>query len=1049
MPKAQKEVPATRQSTRSESQPELPSPFSWALPPQRSPKDSVNAGDNATPGESSPANMVLDINAQQAVKKPAKRGAKTKSSTARKNKKQPKHVQEHNKNMLLDGLCEETPTEPTSVSRSAASPPVQPQPIPDKRSAVSENLVNPMQRRPVQSPTLLINSTNVSVDHSSAHTVMHNANSPVVNHLSETVDSDTSRVGAQIERALLLPSGQFARGLIESLMGLKKQADRQQKQWEEPVDENAGLSQEENADSSPSSAVEYTRRSVADSTHKPLPTRRLIPQVIITKRPPAKVMSFQTAFMPASLLPREQDLELPLSGKGSLFTPANSDKEDEGMQSDGDTSIPQQVPEKPFNQFRVATEGELPPSDQTVPIQLGRPKLPWMDMSPYRITSTAARVVINGFEPFFSFYNQAIDTFLLLPTTHHVEGWPMYPGSHRALAREWNEIESALKDHECGPSPRVKKPRQGSPPSQPSPSVPDDDDDDDDNEPPFQDLETFSESGSDYLATQMDRKQQGREYSLSGSEDEDSVPHSPVEPRGARQLKETPTASTSAPKPDKGKGKATTSSLGLSTGPLLWSDEDRAAAQDAIEALMSIAVRYNTDFPTIFASIGADITSFFPPEKVEELGKRPKRPRHDNPFNFFQAYYRVLLENEGRKVPFSDFSAMASLAYAPYKEMSDAERAPHVKEWAAKVVDHAMATGGKKPALMKYHQGDPVKQLEKAIADVQAMGCQIRRYGGHIHFTAAVFSTDVVAQQGSVAMSSSPYFGAFVHQMGLRIRRELNQMIAFTQACEHGLITLDTPPKTDGGENGVTILDDDSDSDDEGKREVTSNDNIKVTSKSRQPLASVRPASRISTAAPHTTSTPNVGTRLVARALHNNDGEISQPSSGEFFGIAYQDLIDSVKVLDPLTFPQTRLAKHLHHPYRNTLEVLLVHGATLVWPFRFKNLIPGDPNFTVNKLSKEFLQDHYYSIKKGSPTVSFIAWPKEWRDIDPQDPKFNQLPLVQDEDGDVIRRVGNVAEWVNSIARERFAAQAGRTCGTVPIVDTRARVEAKSVCCSG
>ncbi|KAH6892859.1 hypothetical protein BKA70DRAFT_1233588 [Coprinopsis sp. MPI-PUGE-AT-0042] len=800
---------------------------------------------------------------------------------------------------------------------------------------------------------------------------MHNANSPVVNHLSETVDSDTSRVGAQIE------SSSFAAATASTTTPTPASGLAMQAEDSFYPQTKTGLSQEENADSSPSSAVEYTRQ-LLDATQdapspirptKPLPTRRLIPQVIITKRPPAKVMSFQTAFMPASLLPREQDLELPLSGKGSLFTPANSDKEDEGMQSDGDTSIPQQVPEKTIQPVPRCHGGRTSTQRQTVPIQLGRPKLPWMDMSPYRITSTAARV--------------AIDTFLLLPTTHHVEGWPMYPGSHRALAREWNEIESALKDHEYG----------------------------------------SEAAGAGSIHCQVPRMR-------------DSVPHSPVEPRGARQLKETPTAaSTSAPKPDK--------------GPLLWSDEDRAAAQDAIEALMSIAVRYNTDFPTIFASIGADITSFFPPEKVEELGKRPKRPRHDNPFNFFQAYYRVLLENEGR--------TMASLAYAPYKEMSDAERAPHVKEWAAKVVDHAMATGGKKPALMKYHQGDPVKQLEKAIADVQAMGCQIRRYGGHIPFpTAAVFSTDVVAQQGSVAMSSSPYFGAFVHQMGLRIRRELNQMIAFTQACEHGLITLDTPPKTDGGENGVTILDDDSDSDDEGKREVTSNDNIKVTSKSRQPLASVRPASRISTAAPHTTSTPNVGTRLVARALHNNDGEISQPSSGEFNttnskkGGKQHFLMDGAgKRIDPAD----SLVLHTRISSPSTFIIPTgIHSRCCLsmeprssGPFA-SNLIPGDPNFTVNKLSKEFLQDHYYSIKKGSPTVSFIAWPKEWRDIDPQDPKFNQLPLVQDEDGDVIRRVGNVAEWVNSIARERFAAQAGRTCGTVPIVDTRARVEAfKSV----
>ncbi|KAH6892860.1 hypothetical protein BKA70DRAFT_1233589 [Coprinopsis sp. MPI-PUGE-AT-0042] len=165
MPKAQKEVPATRQSTRERKPARAPIPVLVGPPTTKKPqvdeetvdagsltagpKDSVNAGDNATPGESSPANMVLDINAQQAVKKPAKRGAKTKSSTARKNKKQPKHVQEHNKNMLLDGLCEETPTEPTSVSRSAASPPVQPQPIPDKRSAVWKTCKPPFPHIPL------------------------------------------------------------------------------------------------------------------------------------------------------------------------------------------------------------------------------------------------------------------------------------------------------------------------------------------------------------------------------------------------------------------------------------------------------------------------------------------------------------------------------------------------------------------------------------------------------------------------------------------------------------------------------------------------------------------------------------------------------------------------------------------------------------------------------------------------------------------------------------------------------------------------------------
>jgi hypothetical protein len=53
--------------------------------------------------------------------------------------------------------------------------------------------------------------------------------------------------------------------------------------------------------------------------------------------------------------------------------------------------------------------------------------------------------------------------------------------------------------------------------------------------------------------------------------------------------------------------------------------------------------------------------------------------------------------------------------------MTETERAPHIQNWIAAVVSHSRASGGKKPALMKYHSNDPVKELERAIADVKLM----------------------------------------------------------------------------------------------------------------------------------------------------------------------------------------------------------------------------------------------------------------------------------------------------------------------------------------
>jgi hypothetical protein len=87
--------------------------------------------------------------------------------------------------------------------------------------------------------------------------------------------------------------------------------------------------------------------------------------------------------------------------------------------------------------------------------------------------------------------------------------------------------------------------------------------------------------------------------------------------------------------------------------------------------------------------------------------------------------------------------------------------------------------------------------------------------------------------------------------------------------------------------------------------------------------------------------------------------------------------LDSIKRdLRPHPTLQARLAKHLHHVYRNTLEVLLVYRATLVWPSGHMEIIPGDMKFSVNGLRKEFLQDHYNGIKRSSPVVSFFEWPQ-------------------------------------------------------------------------
>ncbi|KAH6905609.1 hypothetical protein BKA70DRAFT_1225327 [Coprinopsis sp. MPI-PUGE-AT-0042] len=981
------------------------------------------------------------------------RGAKPKASTARKNKKQPKRAQVRDKDMTLDRQSEEVQlapsTNPTAMepaSFSATSPAVQPSPIPGSQAGDSHNVVPPMNtaldlpNAPILSPNIPVNSTTMPIDCSTTDTIMDGAITPTrVADWSgpyTATATPTFEPVAQVEDNFL-PRGQFTQGLIKSLLALKKKANRQEEKWEENPAGKAGVSEKESAKpSAPGPSVHASREAlnspVSQSTPlgfqgesvvtnfgdllddrphvlpptrptKTLPTRGLIPQVIITKRPPAKATSLHTAFISASLLPRDQDSTLPPFNKKSLFTPRNSDGEDDGVsraQSEGEDDIPQQVPVKPFNKFRVATEDELPPSDQPVPIQLGRPKLPDMDMSPYRITSSAARVVpcpdgyrINGFEPFFSFYHENLDRFLLIPRTHHVTGWPMYPGSYRALAREWEEIESALEEHastqkrkqhlESPLQRQAKKPGQVSPPSSPLLPTPQDVHDS-----PDQCFDESSETASNYSTTQKTRQLQGRDYSLSGSDDEGVSQQSSAKSRTSYQMEDTPTPTT-APTTDKCKGKARPPSPGPSTEHLLLSEETLGLASDVIETLMAIAVDHDTTFPAIFAAVGVDTSNFFPPLSMGEYGKCLGRPRYDNPFNIWLPYYRVVLDKQGRKVPFAEFSAEASLHYAPFKNMTESERAPHVEKWVTAVIDHARTSGGKKPALMKYHTEDAVKQLEMAIADVQSMGCNICNYGDHIHFTAAVFSTDVVAQQGSVAMSSSPFFAPFVHQLGLQIRPQLNRMIAFTQACEHRLIILDTPPLTERGAIEVAIIADDDDDDDE---ESTSHLPLSIPN-GTSPLQTPRPQEE------HITKPP-------VNTFSQTKPKFSMMCSKK-----------AVKL----------------HSLKESGGIKIGRASSLA--LRIK----------MSSLSKGFLYDHYSGIKNRKPVVSFIAWPKEWRDIDPNDPMFNQLTLIQDEQGDVLHRVGNVPEWVNATANKKLSAEAAVLLASesIPPID-KARAKAQA-----
>jgi hypothetical protein len=429
-----------------------------------------------------------------------------------------------------------------------------------------------------------------------------------------------------------------------------------------------------------------------------IPTRRLIPKVVIAKRPP------EGRFNTADRVPRNaepapypskhkssfnnespSDNESPPNNESPsdnespsndepLFTPAHSDVEceDQVSLSDDDSDLPA-VPDRPFNQFRVATQEELPSPDQPVPIQLGRPKLPWMDTSPYRIACSTARIVrrpegyrVNGFEPFFSFFDKGLDRFLLVPGTHCVTGWPMYPGSHRVVAREWNEIDAALKEHLDTPKRRrglespsqhqAKKARHLSPEvaasiptSQRLPASP----------TPFAD--TFSDSASDYSTTQKKRRLEGREYSLSGSEEDNDGEKTPTEAHVAPET----IAAVTPPRPsgvNKGKGKARAPTPGPSTArplpaeqpePLTLTEEARDAAIDAIETLMSIAVEFKTDFPSIFAAVDVSVDDFFPPMPAAVPTKRLGRPRYNNPYNIWMAYYRVVLDKEGRSECFT------------------------------------------------------------------------------------------------------------------------------------------------------------------------------------------------------------------------------------------------------------------------------------------------------------------------------------------------------------------------------------------------------------
>ncbi|KAH6865347.1 hypothetical protein BKA70DRAFT_1244850 [Coprinopsis sp. MPI-PUGE-AT-0042] len=1065
MPKAQKEVPApTRQSTR-KRKPARPHSL---LPTRGLAEMSVDTANQAL-------STIKGQGTKGLGKKIPKRGAKNKALGSRKKKK------------LSD--TEDKQDDNTHI---------------DTASIPSVNMVNPLYNTSAAtSPALALRQTN-------AHSPTSTGSQVIVNPVSPLRNTETGKAGelngALDDGAALvntpednwIPRGRFGRGLLESLLDLQRKTRHQQ--------EGGSIPDSVSPQVSPS---ELQPTQIGDSTvsHassparpiKSLPARHLVPQVII-KRTSANTKLFQTPFIPASRLPRDQK-------RSPSFTPANSDLdepecEDDANSDDEPGTLPP-VPEKPFNNFRVATEDELPPASQPVPIQLGRPKLPGMDISPYHVSSSAARIEkrprdysATGFEPYFSFYKEDINTFLLIPSTHHVTGWPMYPGSSQALDHDWKVVQAALEEHvhsvkrkhhnlESPLHSQIKRARRtsisnlSSPPS-PLPGFP--------AASLLNGQETFSDSASDYSATQKDRRKQGRHYSLSGTDDEgpgsdtDQVPQSTQPSTRVSHAQHQPEASCMpsnvSAHNDKGKGKAGPSSS--ATPPcLVLSDDERNLALDSIEALMQIAVDHDTDFPSVFAAVGVDVSRFFPLQG--EVSRRPSRPRYDNPFNYFLPYFGVMNENVGRKIPFAEYSAQAAVAYAPYKKMTDAERAPHVQKWISVVVDHAKLSG-KKPALLKYHQVNPIKQLERAIADVQAMGQNIRKYGDHIHFTAAVFSTDVVVQQGSVAMSSSGYFLPYIHQLGLRIRPQLNQMISFTQACEHGFITPATTSGLEKPNNEVVILcdgDDDDDDDTEQIEAATMPQHHTVPSPA-PPGSSRVLVSRItaSTAAateettlladlPHAGNAtqavfpPSNGPILSDNAQAHYDAfkggqPISFPAgkrwekdwSRKFFGIAYQDLItadasaDSVKHLDSLTLPHALLGKFLHHLYQNTLEVLLVHGATLVWPSQSKRLMPGNPDFIVNKLSREFLHDHYKGMRDGSPTVAFVPWRQEWRNIDPTDPNFSKLPLIQDEHGKALHCVCNVGEWVTALARQQIATQANKSLGGAPpIVKARGMVE--------
>jgi hypothetical protein len=66
--------------------------------------------------------------------------------------------------------------------------------------------------------------------------------------------------------------------------------------------------------------------------------------------------------------------------------------------------------------------------------------------------------------------------------------------------------------------------------------------------------------------------------------------------------------------------------------------------------------------------------------------------------------------------------------------------------------------------------------------------------------------------------------------------------------------------------------------------------------------------------------------------------------------------------------------------------------------------------------------------------------------MDPKDPEFNNIPLVQDEDGVVVRRVANVEQWVTPAATAKLMKEADKllACESIPPIE-KARVRADAL----